>query len=536
VPIRQRSREGSNNNVQRGGGEKGTSAKRVTFDVGPPALFRHKTGTDRCSNVHRCGNVSQFSSSGRQNSVHNASVRELKHHVREAQAAQGQLKRWHLRQAQRQVASILVYESRLAAPSIVIDACCGTGTSVALYHLKYSDAFVIGIDRDKDEDYVLRFIPAKYHHRFLFIKDDVMNITVKRLRKLLPPGSRMRDVVHFHSSPPCESMSRADRYSTHRDGIQPISEQAVADDAALEYTVRLAKDILKEAPGALISLENPRNDVFPYLPGVRELLKDKRWQLLTASYCSCANHLDVGFWPQKDSNFLVCGVPRGFGLPMCNNDCSHLVPGTARHRVVLCSDRRNHPAQFVIKDSMVKGVIPHGLLGRLWEAHRQLLEMWATSAARLKESTRPALIDARAIHRETERSVRERVAAYGAATEDLRDGLQKTASNLAHIASGEMRDFRLQVSFSHPLVTGVQTVRADVDRGIPNLRQLVAKNRQEVRNHPRRAAVFQVTTRSAADAELPVEEAEAVDADEATEASDCVPLLPVESRTGEVDV
>ena len=105
---------------------------------------------------------------------------------------------------------MLIYQSRLTAPSIVIDACCGTGPSVALFHLKYTDAYVIGIDRDKDQDYVLKFIPAKYHHRFIFIKDDVRNITVSRLSKALPPGSRMKDVVHFHSSPPCESMSRAD--------------------------------------------------------------------------------------------------------------------------------------------------------------------------------------------------------------------------------------------------------------------------------------------------------------------------------------
>ena len=233
---RSKTREG-NNNVQGGGREKRAFAKKVTFDVGPPALSRYKTGTDRCSNVNRCGNVTQLSSSGQHKSVHEGSVRELKHHVRQAQKAKGQLKQWHIRQAQRQVANMLIYQSRLTAPSIAIDACCGTGTSVALYYLKYTDALVIGIDRDKDKDYVLRFIPTKYHHRFIFIKDDVKNITVKRLSQALPPGSRMKDVVHFHSSPPCESMSRADRYSTHRDGIQPISKQAIADDEALEYTV-----------------------------------------------------------------------------------------------------------------------------------------------------------------------------------------------------------------------------------------------------------------------------------------------------------
>ena len=241
--------------------------------------------------------------------------------------------------------------------------------------------------------------------------------------------------------------------STHREGIRPNSAQAIADDEALKYTVRLAKQILKAAPNALISLDTPKNDVFLYLPGLRELLKEKRWQLLTASYCSCANHLDVGFWPQKDSNFLVCGVPRDFSLPICNNDCAHLALGTARHRVVLCTDRRNHPEQFVIKDSMIKGVIPHGLLGRIWEAHHQLLDMRAAAADRLKGSIRSCLIDARAIQWETERSIRQRVAAYGAATEELSDGLRQTASKLCNIASGDMQEFRLQVTFAEPLLT-----------------------------------------------------------------------------------
>ena len=81
-------------------------------------------------------------------------------------------------------------------------------------------------------------------------------------------------------------MSRADRFSVHRDGIEPISAQALADDEALEYTVKFVRAILKEAPTTLVTLENPKNDVFPYLPGIRELLKSKEWQMLTANYCA----------------------------------------------------------------------------------------------------------------------------------------------------------------------------------------------------------------------------------------------------------
>ena len=71
---------------------------------------------------------------------------------------------------------------------------------------------------------------------------------------------------------------------------------------------------------------------------------------------------------------------------MCNVDCNQLTDGTSRHRVVLCSDRRNHPAQYPIQDAMVKGVIPHGLIDRLWKDHiyLDLLEVRAKAIERLR--------------------------------------------------------------------------------------------------------------------------------------------------------
>ena len=145
---------------------------------------------------------------------------------------------------------------------------------------------------------------------------------------------------------------------------------------------------------------------------------------------------------------------------------------------------------------------------------------------------RSHLLSAKAIKPETEYSICQRVAAYGAATEDLGDSMQQTAAKLCCMVREEMREFRSQVSFAAPLVTGIKVVRGDVQRGIPNLRQLVARNRREMRSKRRQAEVYQVTTRSAKDAELPVERTDAESSEEATEASDCVPLLPVESGPG----
>ena len=69
----------------------------------------------------------------------------------------------------------------------------------------------------------------------------------------------------------------------------------------------------------------------------------------------------------------------------------------------------------------------------------------------------------------------------------------------------------------------------DVPHGIPNLRQHVARNCQEVCHLHQRAVALQVTTHSAKDAELPIEEADLEAADEATEAPNCAPLLLVEA-------
>ena len=441
--------------------------KKVTFNVGPSSVarFRHNLGASgEAPGTTGCEGQGflrphDAALQAAQGSVHVAAMKAAEQHVRQARVAETeQLRKWNIRQAHRHAASVCTYEARLWSLPIVVDACCGTATLVALFHLKHAHAVVIGIDRDKTEDYVRGFIPKKFQSRFHYIKDDVCNTNVARLRKALPAGSRVCDIVHLHSSPPCKSMSTADQFSVHRDEIKPISAQAVADDEALEHTVRFVKAVLKEAPTALVTLENPRNDVFPYLPGVRNRLKSKEWQMLTASYCSNANGLDIGYWPQKDSNFLVFGVPRGFALPMCNSDCDHLIESTARHRVVLCSDRRNHPAQYVIQDATIKGVIPHGLIRRIWRAHIQLLDLRAAAADRLKAGTaatgadmRPGSMDVQAIKRETECSIRQRVAAYGAATEDLGESMQQTATKLCCMARGEMREFRSQVSFATPL-------------------------------------------------------------------------------------
>ena len=148
------------NGVRQGG----VGVKKVTFDVGPSSTMRHQFNSGASGGAP--GMASCFGSymkllSGQQVSVHVASFKEVEQHVRQARTADGRLRRWHLWQAHRHVAAICAYQARLWAPPVVVDACCGTGTSVALFHLKYTQAIVVGIDRDKSEEYVRSFIPKK---------------------------------------------------------------------------------------------------------------------------------------------------------------------------------------------------------------------------------------------------------------------------------------------------------------------------------------------------------------------------------------
>ena len=144
------------------------------------------------------------------------------------------------------------------------------------------------------------------------------------------------------------------------------------DDAAFEAGVTLVTRLQRLSPQTCFSIENPRGDHFPHLPGVRRLLRDRRWNLVSGSHCKCAGPFDRGDWPQKDTDYLVSGVGRNFRLPLCEADCRHLVPGTGRHKVVICGGN-DLPSQRVLRDPMEKGMIPLGVFHRIHLAHLRWL-------------------------------------------------------------------------------------------------------------------------------------------------------------------
>ena len=96
----------------------------------------------------------------------------------------------------------------------VADLGCGTATSAALFFLLFfTDCFVLGIDRDKSEEWVRKHLPPEVQHRFVFVNDDVGSLTLERLdqhmRRAFGVGIDRLDRLHW--SPSCESLSRAAR-------------------------------------------------------------------------------------------------------------------------------------------------------------------------------------------------------------------------------------------------------------------------------------------------------------------------------------
>ena len=223
-----------------------------------------------------------------------------------------------------------------------------------------------------------KHIRPQDQNRFVFVQMDMADMTPALLERIMQAewGVGVDKLSHFHDSHPCTTLSRAERNGIHRypDG-SPKSDDAIRDDWVLAQTVKFVRGVLERAPDCLVTIENPVGPWFPVLAPVRELLDTPGWELLVGSYCKCASHLDgERHWPQKHTFILAHGVRPGFELPVCRLDCEHLLPGTRRHRIVLCTNRDNHPRQVVLSDAMVKGIIPLGLFDLVWKEHLALLE------------------------------------------------------------------------------------------------------------------------------------------------------------------
>ena len=94
---------------------------------------------------------------------------------------------------------------------LVVDACCGTGTSAGLYTLLTNPAsYVIGIDRDKTAEWVRSHLPSEVQDRFLFLRCDIRAVTLRQI-DAAAKAAWLSVWVKKRGQPPsaqCESMGK----------------------------------------------------------------------------------------------------------------------------------------------------------------------------------------------------------------------------------------------------------------------------------------------------------------------------------------
>ena len=280
--------------------------------------------------------------------------------------------------------TINIDPSMAGREEFVFDLGCGTATSCALYYLLfYPKAIVIGIDRDCEKDWVRSHLPEQVRSRFFFVSKDVGKLTIEDLEAAAQEHFKvpLRRTTCVHWSPSCKPNSKASR-GYHRDAFgNPRTDLAREDDAVFEHGCVLVKALCRIAHSCQATIENPFSDYFAHFPGTRMLLRDRNWRLLAGSHCSNLCGADTGDWPQKDTFWLANRVPRKFHLDLCDFDCKHLIPGTDRHKVVLCNNDTNLEDQIVVTNEYMKGLIPLGVFRKIDLAFRQ----WCAK----RDATRP---------------------------------------------------------------------------------------------------------------------------------------------------
>ena len=134
----------------------------------------------------------------------------------------------------------------------------------------------------------------KYWRRILVEEVDLARLSFRRLRhdfeRHWGAGHGFDSVTHIADGHLCTTLSDAYHGPSphwHSDST-PKSSKAKRDDHMFEHTLRLIEKVLREAPTALVVIENPRSRAFSRLPGVQCVLRKAGWQLTVGSHCSSA--------------------------------------------------------------------------------------------------------------------------------------------------------------------------------------------------------------------------------------------------------
>lgn len=189
------------------------------------------------------------------------------------------------------------------------------------------------------------------------------------------------DWIHVSWDCTTQSLASAAR-GTHRmqDGI-PKSQEARRSDNIIAKSLAALDALVTRNPSILITAEQPQHSVITKHPSVRSLLVSGRWQILTSSHCKTADEaLDgkVGLddfspalFPEKNTIWIVAGVPPYATLPSCQSNCKMLVEGQMYHRLLICNPASQgiKPGQRVMKLTENRGRIPLGTMKHLWNLH-----------------------------------------------------------------------------------------------------------------------------------------------------------------------
>jgi hypothetical protein len=119
-------------------------------------------------------------------------------------------------------------------------------------------------------------------------------------------------------------------------------------------------------PAVMVSYENPVG-MFRKHPLVCARRQQPNWQLVRADHCMHTSpELDGdSVFPNKPTHWLVYNLRPDAEFRKCRRDCSHLVPGTKVHRLLVCNRVDVQPGQQVMPDDERKSAIPLGVFDLL---------------------------------------------------------------------------------------------------------------------------------------------------------------------------
>ena len=122
----------------------------------------------------------------------------------------------------------------------------------------------------------MKYIPEQHRHRVRYVQRDVRTLTYAELVTVLhDQGCEVSDVAHCHISPPCTTHSEAHhRNNFHRDGLDPVTPNAILDDDLSRGMCMLMAEFARHNPDVLLSQENPVG-LWSQLPWVHDLARQQ---------------------------------------------------------------------------------------------------------------------------------------------------------------------------------------------------------------------------------------------------------------------